>query len=95
MDSVVDYTNYSKEELFEVLENIDDLLFPENAIKIYSILSNEFYVTENDILSRYQNDGALISILKIVLFPVLGAPVASKDELAQKINRIKVQAAIN
>ena len=95
MNSVVDYTNYSKEELFEVLENIDDILFPENAIKIYSILSNEFNVTESDILSRYQNDGALIGILKLVLFPVLGAPAAPKDELAQKINRIKVQAAIN
>ena len=34
----IDFSNYKLEELFQSLEGVDDLEFPDNAMKIYKLI---------------------------------------------------------
>jgi hypothetical protein len=96
MDSKIDYLNYNKDELFDVLEHIDDTQYPENAVTVYSVLQNKFGITEQDINNRYQDNGALLSLLRLALFPVVGELGMSKQELEEKLLRIsKLSSKVN
>jgi hypothetical protein len=88
MSAAIDYTNHSKDELFDVLEHIDEEQHPENALAAYAVLQDKFGVSEEDIENRYQNDGLLLSVLRLLFFPIAGELGASRNEIEEKLKKV-------
>ena len=49
----VDFANYSKEELIESLESVNDKKYPENAIEIYSLHKSKLASEKMSIDDKY------------------------------------------
>ncbi|WP_338366545.1 hypothetical protein [uncultured Pseudoalteromonas sp.] len=88
MDST-DYSQYSKEALFEVLESIDYELHTANALSAYSTLVTKFGVTDNEVAQRYSDDNLIASILKLCFFPFASNYSSSNIDLRNKVAAIK------
>jgi len=86
---VIDYSTYSKEELFDVLQNIDHELYPQNAREAYRVLATDFAVKDDEITNHFQNNDFMSFLLKLCLFPFASDPVCTDDEMREKIIAIK------
>lgn len=93
MTEQIDYSHLSKDQLFDVLEHIDDTQNAENAVAAYSELQNQFAITEQDIDDRYQDDGVTLTILKLLMIPFAGDSSLSKQEMQNKLRRIKLRSS--
>ena len=85
-----DYSQYSKEELFEALGSIDYELYASNALNAYSILLTKFDVSDNEITKRYSGDSLIASIFKLCLFTLANNSSSSSTDLRNKIATIKI-----
>lgn len=88
MNNPIDYTHLSKDELFDVLEQIDDEQHAENAKAAYLLLHNKFSITPQDLDERYQESGLLSDIVKLILFPLGSEQSLSKQDMQAKLQRI-------
>ena len=92
MHNQIDYTHFSKEELFDVLEQIDDVQYSANATSAYLVLQDKFSITQQDLDERYQDDGLVLSCIKLLLIPFGGEQSNAKQEMQAKLQRISNSA---
>lgn len=72
------YDKYSKLQLIESLESVDEHLYPETALKIYRLLLAKIKIAEGKTLYEilgYKNNWILDSIL--IRIPTLGSLLSS------------------
>lgn len=88
MGKEMNYRKYSKTELLDVLERIDEVEYPERAVRALRTLFAQHSMSESELLSSYRDNGLLLDLLQLVLFPLLGESAVSKAELRAKMQRI-------
>lgn len=86
---VIDYSTYSKEEIFDVLRNIDHERHPQNAVDAYRFLTANFGVKDDEIIDYFQDEGLISFLLKLCLFPFANDSSYTDDEMRKKIVAIK------
>ena len=92
----VDFSGYTREELIEALEGVDDENYPENAVEIYSLLKIKLSSEKVVIDDRYhEEDGVLENVLEFMFFPVLSGQKIKKFEMKEKLLRIRKLVAAN
>lgn len=86
---VIDYSTYSKEELFDVLQNIDHELYNQNALEAYRVLAINFGVKDDEIIDYFQDESLMSFLLKLCLFPFANNFACTGEEMREKIVAIK------
>lgn len=86
---VIDYSTYSKEELFDVLQNIDHELYHQNALEAYQVLATNFGVKDDEIIDYFQDESLMSFLLKLCLFPFANNSACTGEEMREKIAAIK------
>jgi hypothetical protein len=68
----VDFSKYTKEELFHALESVNDEKYPENAVEIFSLLKSKLASDKGSIDEKYEEPvGLLENVLEYTLFRFL------------------------
>ena len=92
----IDFSDYTKDELFDSLESVDDELYPETAVEIYSLLESISKSDPESVDCRYKDDdGVLEGVMEIIFFPVLSNQGPTKFEMREKLHRIRKMMARN
>jgi hypothetical protein len=64
----VDFSKYTKEELFHALESVNDEKYPENAVEIFSLLKSKLAFEKGSIDERYEEPEGLLELVLIHIF---------------------------
>ncbi len=92
----VDFSGYTREELIEALESVDDEKYPENAVDIYTLLQTKFSSEQVAIDEKYnEEDGVLENALELIFFPVFSGQDIKKSEMKEKLLRIRKLVVAN
>lgn len=88
----VDFTDYRLKELFESLEGVDDLEYPENAMIIYKLMLDklglDFRSVEAKELGYDSSEFAEAAFMGLVHFPFLSDIHILTSDMKDKISRL-------
>ncbi len=91
-----DFSGYSKEELIEALETVDDYTYPKNAVEIFSLLESKLRTEKGAIEELYEEeDGMLCNVLELLFFPIFSCQSYNKAEMQEKLIRIRKLVVAN
>ncbi len=86
----IDFSGYSKEELIDALERVDDEKYPENAVELFSLLKSKLASEKESIDKKYSEDNDILdNVLEFVFFPIFSGQSIKKSEMQEKLVRIQ------
>ena len=88
----LDVSNYSVGELFQSLESVDDIQFPEQALLILKQLLNKSGLTTTQIQDSFKSGNSLDLIGTLPIFSAIATDVVNTNhEVTDKLNRLLVK----
>ncbi len=88
----LDVSNYSVEELFQSLESVDDIQFPEQALLILKQLLSKSGLTTAQIQDSFKNGSSLELIGALPVFSAIASDILNtNNEVTEKLNRLLVK----
>lgn len=87
----IDFSKYSKEQLVESFESVDDEKYPENALEIYKLLRSKVDTDSELIDERYTHGNVFFEVIEameaLLIFPTTTTP--SRAEIEAKLIRVQ------
>ena len=88
----LDVLNYSTEELFQSLESVDDIKFPEQALLILKQLLEKSGLTIEQIQDSFKSGSTLELIGTLPFFSAIASDILnSNNAVTEKLNRLLVK----
>ncbi len=86
----MDFSGYSKEQLLDSFEGVDDQKYPENALEIYTLLQSKSESVSTLIEDRYsESSGLLKTIAGFIFFPFFTDTALKRSDMQEKRLRVK------
>lgn len=88
----LDVSNYSVEELFQSLESVDDIQFPEQALLILKQLLSKSGLTIDQLQNSFKSDNSLALIGALPVFSLVASDIVNtNNDVTEKLKRLIVK----
>ncbi|WP_085299321.1 hypothetical protein [Cognaticolwellia mytili] len=88
----LDVSNYSTEELFQSLESVDDIQFPEQALLVLKELLAKSGLTIEQIQDSFKSGNSLDIIGTLPVFSTIASDILNaNNDVSEKLNRLSIK----
>lgn len=93
-ENKTDFSKYSREELIDSFERVDDEKYPENALEIYRLLRSKTKSEADLVDDRYTDgSGLLKTIAGLIFLPFFTDTKPTRSEMLEKLSRVQALEA--
>lgn len=90
----IDFSKYSREELIDSFERVDDQKYPENALEIYRLLRSKTDSEVDMVDDRYTDGSVLLkTIAGFIFLPFFTDTKPTRSEIKEKLSRVQALEA--